>query len=88
MNSTTNTPLQATIQLWVGPYPNNGSTLFGNYSTNTDGTFDITSFAEWNGDEYYLLFMSKTNINGSGAAIGKSCNVAKNKKLDIGNILF
>jgi hypothetical protein len=85
MNSTTNIPLQATIQLWTGTHPgDNGSTKFGDTSTNSDGTFDIKSKAGWNSDNYYLVII--TSINGAGTGIIKEYHVNKHQNLDVGDI--
>ena len=89
MNSINNTPLQADIQLWTGSSPGNkGSTKFGSTSTYSDGTFDIKSKAGWNSNDYYLVFILKTNINGAGSALTKKYNVPKNHNLNVGDILF
>ncbi len=87
MNSATNTPLQANIELWTGSSPGNkGSTQFGTTSTNSDGTFDIKSKAGWNSDDYYLLFI--TNINGSGSGLTRKYHISRNQNLNVGDILF
>jgi hypothetical protein len=89
MNSATNAPLAADIQLWTGSPPGNkSSTKFGSTSAYSDGTFDIKSKAGWNSDEYYLLFILKTNVNGAGSALTKKYTIPKNHNLNVGDILF
>ena len=87
MNSTTNTPLQATLELYHGAPPGeNHSERFGDATTNSDGTFDIKSKAGWNNDDYYLLI--KTTVNGSFSVQAIKYHITRNQNLDVGNIVY
>ena len=87
MNSSTNTPLQATLELYHGARPGeNHSIRFADASTNADGTFDIKSKAGWNSDDYYLLI--KTTVNGFFSVQAIKYHVSRNQNLDVGNIEY
>src|ERR1700758_5218671 len=76
------TPMPSDIQLWVGSSTpgSKGTTNYGDFSTNPDGTFDIKSNAQWNGDDYTLLIVP------DGSQI--NCKVGNNKIIDVGDILI
>ncbi len=76
-------PASAQIALWVGGGQpgEKGTTQFGTYSTNADGSFNIKSNAQWNGDDYKLVVSSGNNTTGA------SCTVAKHKSVDVGDIV-
>ena len=80
VNFWTKAPVPTGIKLWVGGASpgSKGTTYFGSYATNADGTFDIKSNAEWNGDNYMLEGDSFSYIN---------CTVPKHKIVDVGDIL-
>jgi hypothetical protein len=80
VNFWTKAPVSTGIKLWVGGSSpgSKGTTYFGSYATNADGTFDIKSNAEWNGDDYMLEGDSFSYIN---------CTVPKHKIVDVGDIL-
>lgn len=85
INFWTKAPEPTEIQLWVGGAQpgEKGTTNYGNYSTNTDGTFDVKSNAEWNGTDYTLLFIPN---DGSGP-FTKDFSVNRNKNLNVGDII-
>lgn len=86
INFWTKAPEPTQIQLWVGGASpgSKGTTQYGSCSTNADGTFDIKSNAEWNGDSYTLMFIP---TNSNAISFYKSYTVSKNKTLDVGDIL-
>ncbi|HKC69356.1 MAG TPA: hypothetical protein VKG26_14065, partial [Bacteroidia bacterium] len=61
------------IQLWVGSSTpgSKGTTNYGNYSTNADGSFDVKSNGQWNGNDYTLVFIP-ANGNGDEFTAGYS----------------
>lgn len=85
VNFWTKAPEPSQINLWVGGGQpgEKGTTEFGTYSTNSDGSFDIKSNAEWNGTEYKLLFIPN---DGSGSFINYY-SINKHQTLNIGNVL-
>ena len=88
VSAKTNQPLQARIELWVGSSApgDDGTTLYGNTQTSGDGSFDIKSNAEWNGDNYSLLIIPDSiNIY---PAILKYYKITKHQNLDAGTIVL
>ena len=74
------------IQLWVGGARpgDKGTTNYGNYYTNADGSFDIKSNAQWEGTGYKLRIVP--NADGGNNLVDASCSVPINKSIDIGDI--
>ncbi|MEO8866703.1 MAG: hypothetical protein ABI388_00700 [Bacteroidia bacterium] len=79
-------PIPCQIQLWVGSSTpgSKGTTNYGNYMTNADGTFDIKSNTQWMGTDYTLLFIP---TDGNQSQFTEGCSVSNNKNLNIGDIL-
>jgi len=86
LNFWSKSPITSSIALWVGSSTpgSKGTTNYGSYSTNSDGSFDIKSNAQWNGNNYTLVFVPSSS---SGDAFNEKYAVSKNQTLDIGDIL-
>lgn len=82
----TKAPLQASISLSTGEPPDEkGNTVFGSYTTNANGSFDIKSEGGWNSAPYYLV-ISEGN---QGGFTQLSYNNVKNKQnVDVGDVLM
>ncbi|HEX7414538.1 MAG TPA: hypothetical protein VF411_10890 [Bacteroidia bacterium] len=80
----TKAPVPATIELWVGDNSpgNKGTTCYGTYFTNPDGSFDVKSNTQWNGNQYHLYIKAGNSV---GQVLEYQLNYNKNK--DIGDIL-
>lgn len=85
LNAWDKSPVSAQIGLYVGAaaaggqLASHGVINYGSWSTNSDGSFDIKSNAQWNGDDYTLLIVP------DGSQI--NCSVGKNKSIDVGDII-
>lgn len=86
VNSKTNQPLQAQIQLWVGSGTpgEKGTTQFASTTTSGDGTFDIKTNAQWNGNDYHLQIIPDSISTHSSAT--EYFQASKNQNVDIGTI--
>lgn len=84
INFWTKAPEPTQIQLWVGGGQpgEKGTTEYGTYSTNADGTFDVKSNAQWNGTEYKLVFIPN---DGSGY-FTKDYSLNKHQTLNVGDL--
>ncbi len=79
-------PMPSQVQLWVGgSMPGtNGTTNYGNFATNADGSFDVKSNGQWNGNDYTLVFIP---ANTSGDEFNAHYTVSNNQNLNAGDIL-
>jgi len=79
-------PMPSQIQLWVGSSTpgSKGTTNYGNYSTSADGSFDVKSNGQWNGNDYTLVFIP---ANGNGDEFTARYSVSNNQNLNVGDIL-
>ncbi|MGZ3903789.1 MAG: hypothetical protein ACXVC6_08845 [Bacteroidia bacterium] len=86
VNSKTNQPLQAEIQLWVGAgLPGNkGTSQYGSVHTGGDGAFDIKSKAQWSGNEYRLQIIPDSISTHASTSL--PCEISRNQTLDVGTI--
>jgi hypothetical protein len=82
----TNQPLQAELQLWVGCDPSicGHGNRYGNAHTNKDGTFEIKSNAQWNGNKYFLLIIPDSFFSPKTVEFSAS----KKQNVDLGEIYF
>ena len=79
----TKAPLQASISLSTGEPPDSkGNTVFGSYTTNADGSFDIKSEGGWNSAPYYLVISEKSGF------IQSSYQVKNKQNVDVGDVLM
>jgi hypothetical protein len=88
LDSINGPPFKGTVSLWVGASSpgSKGTTNYGTTHTNADGTFDIKSNAQWNGDEYVLEFIPGDPLLSSGGE--KSFHVNKGQNLNVGDIIL
>jgi len=83
VNYMTKAPLQASINLSTGEPPDNkGNTVFGSYTTNADGSFDIKSEGGWNSTTYWLVISEKSGY------IQQSYQVKHGQNADVGDVLM
>lgn len=85
VNAKTNQPIQAELQLWVGcdpTYCGHGNN-YGRTRTERNGTFEIKSNAQWNGNHYFLVIIPDSFIRKT-----IDLDASKNQNVDLGLIGF